>query len=87
MCLAVPGRLLDVQGEDILDRRGRVSFGGVVKEVCLSCVPEAREGDFVLVHVGVAISVIDEEEAGEVFRYLRSIGDLGDLEAELPESP
>jgi len=87
MCLAVPGRLLDVQGEDILERRGRVSFGGVVKEVCLSCVPEAKEGDFVLVHVGVAISVIDAEEAGEVFQYLRTMGDLADLDDDPPESP
>ncbi len=87
MCLAVPGRLLDVQGEDILERRGRVSFGGVVKEVCLSCVPEAKEGDFVLVHVGVAISVIDAEEAGEVFQYLRTMGDLADLADDPPGSP
>jgi hydrogenase expression/formation protein HypC len=87
MCLAVPGRVLDVQGEDILDRRGRVSFGGVVKDVCLSCVPEAREGDFVMVHVGVAIGVIDEEEAREVFQYLRAMGDLGDFEEEPMGSP
>jgi hydrogenase expression/formation protein HypC len=87
MCLAIPGRLLDVQGEDILERRGRVSFGGVVKVVCLSCVPEAKEGDFVLVHVGVAIGVIDAEEAGEVFQYLRTIGDLADLADEPQGSP
>ncbi len=82
MCLAVPGKLLSTEGKDPLERCGRVSFGGVVKEVSLACAPEARPGDFVLVHVGVAIGVIDASEAERTFMYLRAIGDLGDLEAE-----
>jgi hydrogenase expression/formation protein HypC len=55
MCLAVPGQILSIQGED-LERTGKVSFGGVVKEVNLACVPEARVGDYVVVHVGFALS-------------------------------
>jgi hydrogenase expression/formation protein HypC len=76
MCLAIPGKLLDIQGTDPLERSGRVSFGGIVKEVSLACAPEARPGDFVLVHVGVAIGVVDAREAEETFRYLRAMGEL-----------
>jgi hydrogenase expression/formation protein HypC len=87
MCLAVPGRLLEIQGEDALGRRGRVAFGGIVKDVSLACVPEAREGDYVLVHVGVAISVIDAGEAEETLRFLRTMGDLGELDPEAADPP
>ena len=82
MCLAIPGKLLDLQGDDPLLRSGRVSFNGVIKLVSLTCAPEAKVGDYVLVHVGVAISVIDEKEAEETFRYLRAMGDLDGLEPE-----
>ncbi len=82
MCLAVPGKLLDTQGDHPLERSGRVSFGGIVKVVSLACVPEARPGDYVLVHVGVAIGVVDAEEAEETFRYLREMGDLDGIETE-----
>ena len=61
---------------------GRVDFAGIVREVNLSCVPEAAVGDYVLVHVGVAISMIEEAEAAQVFAYLREMGDLAELEAE-----
>ena len=70
MCLAVPGKLLSVTGDDALSRTGRVSFGGVVKEVHLAYVPEARPGDYVIVHVGLAISTLDECEADRVFACL-----------------
>ena len=80
MCLAVPGELLEVSGDEALTRTGKVSFGGIVKEVNLACVPEARPGDFVTVHVGLALSVVDEEEAGRVFDYLREVGALQELE-------
>ena len=80
MCLAVPGRLLSVTGEASLMRVGRVDFGGVVKEVNLSFVPEAQIGDYVLVHVGFALTVIDEREAVQVFEALREMGEL--LESE-----
>jgi hydrogenase expression/formation protein HypC len=78
MCLAVPGKLISVSGED-LNRLGRVSFSGVVKEVSLAYVPEANVGDYVIVHVGFALSVVDEAEAQRVFEYLEAMGDLGEL--------
>lgn len=84
MCLAVPGKVLDIQGDDPLLRSGRVSFAGVVKLVSLTCVPEAKVGDFVLVHVGLAISVVDAKEAEETFRYLQQMGDLDGLETAPP---
>ena len=80
MCLAVPGELLEISGDDALTRTGKVSFGGTVKEVNLACVPEARPGDFVTVHVGLALSVVDREEAERVFGYLREVGALRELE-------
>ena len=63
------------------DRKGRVNFGGIVKEVNLAYVPEAKEGDYVIVHVGVAISKVDEQEASKVFEYLKEMDELRDLEA------
>jgi hydrogenase expression/formation protein HypC len=81
MCLAVPGRLLSVKGEDPLARVGRVDFGGIVKEISLAFVPEARVDDYVLVHVGFALTVIDESEAAQVFEALRERGELLDAEA------
>ena len=78
MCLGIPGRLLEVlPREDVL--MGRVEFGGVVKQVCLEHVPEARPGDYVLVHVGFALSRIDEAEANRVFEFLASMNQLGEL--------
>jgi len=81
MCLAVPGRLLSVTGEDPLMRVGRVDFGGIVKEINLAFVPEARIDDYVLVHVGFALTVIDESEAAQVFEHLREMGELLDADA------
>lgn len=78
MCLAVPGKLISTNGEG-LERTGRVSFGGVIKEVSLAYVPEAQPDDFVIVHVGFALSTVDEAEAHRVFDYLEQIGELGDL--------
>ena len=79
MCLAVPGKILEINGEDPYFRTGRVSFGGIIKQVSLACVPEARVDDYVLVHVGMALSVVDEKEAAEVFTYLKAMGELEDL--------
>ena len=84
MCLAVPGRILSIVGDEPVMRLGRVDFGGLVKEISLAFVPEATVGDHVLVHVGFAISVIDEAEAARVFEHLREIGELADEEAEAP---
>ena len=79
MCLAVPGQIHSVAGDDPLFRSGRVSFGGVVKTVSLACVPEAVPGDYVLVHAGMALSVVDEAEAAKVLGLL---GELGVAEGE-----
>jgi len=82
MCLAVPGRLVEILDDDPVLRTGKVSFGGVLKDVNLACVPEAGVGDYVTVHVGFALAVVDEEEASQVFEYLREIGELNELERE-----
>lgn len=78
MCLAVPGKLISISGED-LNRMGRVSFNGVVKEVSLAYVPDAQVDDFVIVHVGFALSIVDALEAAHVFAYLEAMGDLEEL--------
>ncbi len=70
MCLAIPGRILGVEGEG-LSRAGQVDFAGVRKRVSLSCLPKARVGDWIMVHAGMAISVVDEAEALSVFEYLK----------------
>ena len=81
MCLAIPGKVTQITDQlDETFRMGKVSFGGIQKEVNLSMVPEAQVGDYVLVHVGVAISTVDEEEARKTFEYLRQIGELEELE-------
>jgi hydrogenase expression/formation protein HypC len=82
MCLAVPGKIESIEGDDAILRCGRVNFGGVVRQVNLAYVPEAKVGDYVLVHVGFAINTIDEEEAGQVFEYLRQMGDLAEIEGD-----
>lgn len=70
MCLAVPGKVMSVSDGDPLMRTGWVSFGGILKEINLSFVPEARVNDFVIVHVGFAISKMNEQEAQKVFDAL-----------------
>jgi hydrogenase expression/formation protein HypC len=82
MCLAVPGKILTIEGDDPFLRTGRVDFAGIVKTINLAYVPEAKIGDYVLVHVGFALNTIDETEANQVFEYLRQMGELADLEAE-----
>lgn len=80
MCLAIPGKLLSIDVElDEVFRQGKVSFGGIIKDVNLCMLPEAKVGDFVMVHVGVAISVVDEEEARQTFEYLRQMGEVEEL--------
>jgi hydrogenase expression/formation protein HypC len=86
MCLAVPGRVVSVIAEEGLGlRRGKVDFGGVQKEICLAYTPEASLGDYVLVHVGFALSVVDEAEARKIFdalsemQRLEELGDMGDV--------
>lgn len=73
MCLGIPGRIVEVDDNPLM-RMGKVDFGGVTREVCLAYVPEAQVGDYVIVHVGFAISRIDEEEAEETLRLLAEMG-------------
>ena len=82
MCLGVPGKVLTVEENAQGMAMGDVSFGGVNKEICLAYVPEARPGDYVIVHAGFAISIINEQEAEETFEILRRMGELADLEEE-----
>jgi len=80
MCLAIPGKITSVTGEDALMRTGKIDFGGILKEASLAYVPEAKVGDYVIVHVGFAISRVDEEEAQKVFEYLREMEELAELQ-------
>jgi hydrogenase expression/formation protein HypC len=95
MCLAIPGLVLSIEGGEPaetsvleqgepaawINRTGQVKFGGVTKEVNLAYVPEAKVGDYVIVHVGFAIGTLDEAEAGRVFEYLREMDELQELDA------
>jgi hydrogenase expression/formation protein HypC len=84
MCLAIPGKILGITGDDPLTRMGRIDFSGVVKEASLAYVPEVKIGDYVIVHVGFALSKVDEDEAQKVFEYLKQMGELGELEEKSP---
>jgi hydrogenase expression/formation protein HypC len=83
MCLGIPGRVIDTYREhDVL--MGKVDFGGVVKRVCLEHVRDVRVGEYVLVHVGFALTRIDEAEAARVFALLKELDQLGELEEAPP---
>jgi hydrogenase expression/formation protein HypC len=84
MCLGVPGKILTLEPNSLGLVMGRVSFGGVTKEVCLAYVPEAQVGDYVIVHAGFALNKLDEGEAQEVFALLREMGELTEQEAGEP---
>lgn len=89
MCLGIPGKVVEMFQRDALPM-GRVNFGGIIKEACLAYTPEAQVGDYVLVHVGFALSRIDEQEAQEIFDYLAAIGEAGaeeNAQADDPLSP
>jgi hydrogenase expression/formation protein HypC len=80
MCLAIPGKIKNIEMQyGGLVRMAKVQFGGIVKEASLEMLPHAKEGDYVLVHVGVAISVVNEEEAAKTFKYLEEIGEIDEL--------
>ena len=78
MCLAIPGKVIEVLQADGM-KMGKVSFAGLVKQVCLEFTPEAVPGDYVLVHVGFALSRIDEEEAQQTYNLLEELGQLSEL--------
>jgi hydrogenase expression/formation protein HypC len=87
VCLGIPGEILETHAGDLGLRMGTVRFGGAEREICLEYVPDAAVGDFVIVHVGVAISRVSEQEAREVFGYLQEIQALAELEeAQGPEA-
>jgi hydrogenase expression/formation protein HypC len=75
MCLAIPGKITSIYQKDSL-RMAKLDFGGIVKEVCLAYTPEARVGDYALIHVGFAISLMDEEEAQETLKLIRDVADF-----------
>lgn len=79
MCLGVPGKVIEIEENPPGMTMGTVSFGGIKKSVCLAYVPEVKVGDYVIVHVGFAISRVDEEEALKTFEYLRELEELQDL--------
>ena len=87
MCLAVPGKIVSISGEDPLSRTGKIDYGGILKEASLAYVPEAKAGDYVIVHVGFAISRVDEDEAQKVFEYLREMDELAELKGEKDLEP
>jgi hydrogenase expression/formation protein HypC len=79
MCLAIPGKIVSISGEGF-ERTGKINFGGVLKDVNLAYVPEAKVDDYVIVHVGFAINTLDESEANKVFEYLKEMDELGELD-------
>ena len=91
MCLAIPGKVESISGDDLLTRMGRINFGGIIKEASLAYVPEVNIGDYVIVHVGFALSKVDEDEAHKVFSYLKQMEELDELKGnrwgEAPDEP
>jgi hydrogenase expression/formation protein HypC len=85
MCLGVPGQVIAIEPNPLGMTMGKVNFAGVIKRVCLAYVPEIQVGDYVVVHVGFAISKVDEQEASKVFAYLREMDDLRELDIPQPE--
>jgi hydrogenase expression/formation protein HypC len=79
MCLAIPGKVESIAGDDLITRMGRINFSGIIKEASLAYVPEVKVGDYVIVHVGFALSRVDEEEAGKIFEYVRQMESLAEL--------
>jgi hydrogenase expression/formation protein HypC len=84
MCLAIPGRIVAFHEKHGV-RMSKVDFGGMIREACLEYLPDARLGDYVMVHVGFAISKVDEREAARTYRYLEELGQLEELKAETDE--
>ena len=80
MCLAVPGKIISISGDEQITKIAKVDFAGIRKDISIAFVPEVVVGDYVIVHVGFALSVIDEKEAQEVFEYLKEFDELDELE-------
>ena len=80
MCLAIPGKLIEISRDPQGVRMGKANFGGIVKQVCLEYTPDVSAGDYVLVHVGFALGKVDEEEAARTYRLLEEMNQLSELE-------
>lgn len=80
MCLAIPGKLIEIACDPQGVRMGKANFGGIVKQVCLEYTPEVKPGDYILVHVGFALGKVDEEEAERTYRLLAEMDQLAELE-------
>ena len=80
MCLAIPGKVIEISHDPQGVRMGKANFGGIVKQVCLEYTPEVNTGDYVLVHVGFALGIVDEEEAARTYRLLEEMKQLGELD-------
>lgn len=85
MCLAIPGKILEIYDREGL-KMGKIQFGGMARNICLAYIPDAKVGDYALVHVGFAISKIDEEEAARTYNLLEEMGELAELRGELEEA-
>ena len=84
MCLAIPGKLIEVSQDSQGIKMGKANFGGIVKQICLEYTPEATPGDYVLVHVGFALGKVDEEEAARTYKLLEEMEQLAELD--VPEA-
>ena len=84
MCLGIPGEVLEIRDEQGL-KVGKVQFGGITRDVCLACIPDIALGEFVLVHVGFAISKVDKQEAARAYATLQELGLLAELTADAPQ--
>jgi len=80
MCLAVPGKVVSLDYEDAEMKMAKVDFSGIIKDVCVQWLPEVKEGDFVLAHVGMALNILDEKDAMETLDLLK---ELGEIDAEM----
>jgi hydrogenase expression/formation protein HypC len=85
MCLAVPGKIVSITAENDFERNGKVNFGGIIKDINLTYVPEAKVNDYVIVHVGFALSIVDEEEAEKIFEYLKEMDEIDELDSRQEE--
>ena len=84
MCLGIPGEVLEIRDEQGL-KVGKVQFGGITRDVCLACIPDIALGEFILVHVGFAISKVDKEEAARAYATLQELGLLAELTSDAPQ--
>jgi hydrogenase expression/formation protein HypC len=84
MCLAIPGKLIEIKPDAAGVKMGKANFAGIVKQVCLEYIPDANLGDYVLVHVGFALQKVDEAEAARTYQALADLQQLGELDTPQP---